>query len=260
MSLDSSPLPETFKAIALFTPGGDLVYGIDPSRQARWHIHLCSGLQEIWSLPELPHFLVPAYTATVERWRDPKTQQLKVVAEVYPAVRRYIPLLNVAFGLKNHQEWNIISWQEEYCSQAILETHRQQFPQLWEERDLIVRLDPQHHERQARVDNLKVDNSPGKPEIEAIANNVKTDYILRLFISGSNPSAEKTLANIHQLLERGLTAPYTLKVIDLDKHRQRGKSERVMVTPTLIRVSPPPVKRIVGELDNIEQILQIISS
>ncbi|WP_239651521.1 hypothetical protein [Neosynechococcus sphagnicola] len=48
--------PNLFKGIALFTPGGDLIYGIDVSKQSRWHLHLCTALQELLGLTEPPHF------------------------------------------------------------------------------------------------------------------------------------------------------------------------------------------------------------
>ncbi|WP_036484802.1 circadian clock KaiB family protein [Myxosarcina sp. GI1] len=258
-STEPPSLPDTFKGIALFTPGGDLIYGIDAERRSRWHIHLCSGLQEIWGLSETPHFLVPGYTATVDCWRDRHSQQLQVVAETYPAVKRYIPLLNTVFGLEEPVKWKIISWQEEYCSRAILETYRQQFPQLWEERDLIVRLDPSG-DRSTVTENLQESDTLAGSKSLTTSQTTQGEYVLRLFISSSDRHTEKTLAHIHQLLERGLTTPYTLKVIDIDKHPERGRKERVIITPTLIRVFPQPVKRIVGELNNIQQVLQIISS
>ena len=62
---ESSPL--AFKGIALFTPGGDVVYCIDPKKQNRWHVQLCGLLQYLLNLPELPHFLVPSYAATLDR-------------------------------------------------------------------------------------------------------------------------------------------------------------------------------------------------
>lgn len=49
-------LPQVFKGIALFTPGGDLIYGIDPHKQTQWHSHLCQGLQAIMGLTDSPHF------------------------------------------------------------------------------------------------------------------------------------------------------------------------------------------------------------
>ena len=92
-------LPQVFKGIALFTPGGDLIYGINSSKQTQWHVHLCHELQKMLNLADSPHFLVPGYTATVERWLDPSTHQLQTIAEVYPALQQYIPLLQALFEL-----------------------------------------------------------------------------------------------------------------------------------------------------------------
>lgn len=90
--------PQLFKGIALFTPGGDLMYCIDPNKQGRWHLNLCAALQEILDLPEPPHFLVPCYTATIDHWLNPRTQQVQIFAEAYPAVIRHQAVLNAIFG------------------------------------------------------------------------------------------------------------------------------------------------------------------
>lgn len=272
MTYRESDLPDTFKGIALFTPGGDLIYGIDPSKQARWHIHLCLGLQGIWGLSDPPHFLVPGYTATVERWRDTQTQELKVIAEVYPAIERYIPLLKVLFNLKGMVEWKTVPWQEEYCNRALLETYKQQFPQLWEEQDLIIRLDPKSSIQKSSTDpeeSISVDDFGANDEGVA-AGSLFSDtssyidetggYILRLFISSNNLSAEQTLGSIHQILEQGLNRPYTLKVIDINKNPEQAEIYQVSATPTLVRVAPKPMRRIVGQLDDIQRVLRIISS
>ncbi len=265
MTDKQSSLPKIFKGIAIFTPGGDLIYGIDPNKQARWHIHLCLGLQEIWGLSEPPHFLVPEYTATVEHWLDPQTQQIRVIAEVYPAVQRYIPLLTVLFDLEATETWQIAPWQEEYCDRAIIETYRQQFPQLWENRDLIVRFDPKHSNdlltpSEAKGMNSKATHLNGMSNVSMSHNHHTGSCVFRLFISGDRSNAEQTLAIIHQVLERGLTTPYTLKVIDIHKNPEQAEIHQVSATPTLVRVSPLPVRRIVGQLDDIGRVLRIISS
>ncbi len=258
-----SSLPKIFKGIAIFTPGGDVIYGVDQNKQARWHLHLCQGLQEIWGLSEPPHFLVPGYTATVDQWLDPQTQQIKTIAEAYPAVQRYIPLLTVLFELELTETWQIAPWQEEYCDRTIIETYRQQFPQLWEERDLIVRFDPKHWDRlpetvvSRETEREKVINAPAS----SMSQGDKTGgYVLHLFVSGDRSNTEQTLATIHQVLERGLTTPYTLKIIDIQKNPEQAEIQQVSATPTLVRVSPLPVRRIVGQLDDIQQVLRIISS
>lgn len=245
-------LPKIFKGIALLTPGGDLIYGIDPSKQTQWHTHLCHGLQNILNLSDSPNFLVPGYTATVERCLDPSTNQLKTIAEVYPAVKRYIPLLQVLFELESTTKWQTAPWQEEYCSRAVIETYKSHFPQLWQRHDLVVRLDPQQPANSASENLSTLQNQAASPHPEG--------YNLRLFISGNDDHAEQTLSNIHQLLEEGLTSPYTLKVIDVAKNPEQAAIHQIFTTPTLIRISPKPFKRIVGQLDDIPRVLNIIAS
>ncbi|MBD2744068.1 circadian clock KaiB family protein [Coleofasciculus sp. FACHB-1120] len=241
MTQNPLSIPQLFKGIALFTPGGDLIYCIDPNKQSHWHLHLCAGFQEMLGLPEPPHFLVPAYTATIDRWLDPYTQELRIAAEVYLPVRRHQALLNGIFQNINLHNWQVAPWPPELGDPIVLETYRHQFPQLWENHDLIVRL-----ERTGFQPSFRPVSTPG--------------YVLRLFVSGHNGATEHTLQSLHQLLEQSLGHPYTLKVIDIFKHPEQAESNQISATPTLVRVWPEPVRRIVGDLDNIERVLQVLGS
>jgi len=196
-------LPDIFKGIALFTPGGDLIYCIDPDKQTHWHLNLCAALQSALGLPE----------------------------PVYPLVRRYQPLLNAIFAT-DERAWFTVPWQEQSSNPTILETYRQQFPQLWQSHDLIL-----HY-----------------------TNPSPKGYVLRLFVSGNNANTKHTLESIHQLLERELHHPYTLKVIDISKHPEQAESNHVSAIPTLVRVWPQPVKRIIGEFEDLPRVLQIIAT
>jgi circadian clock protein KaiB len=256
-------LPKIFKGIALFTPGGDLIYGIDPNKQAQWHINLCVGLQEILGLVEPPHFLIPGYTATVERWLNPRTQKIETIAEVYPAVQCYRSLLKVLFETED-TVWQIAPWQEEYCDSLILETYRSQFPQLWQDHDLVICLNPQNYSKSSEETQITANISTERTlsfNSNSSINHSKTDgYILQLFVSSDNLATEKTLASIHQILEEGLTSPYTLKIIDISKYPEQAEKYQVSATPTLVRVSPEPIRRIIGELDDFQRVIKIISS
>lgn len=235
-----SETSKLFKGIALFTPGGDLIYCIDPDKQGRWHLHLCAALQEILELPEPPHFLVPVYTATIDRWIDPRTKQLRIAAEVYPPVERYQALLNAVFQAGN-QIWQVAPWPEEFGDPIVLQTYRNQFPQLWEDHDLIVQLE----------------RTGFHPHSQPTAT---SDYVLRLFVSGHSTATERTLQILHLLLEQSLNHPYTLKIIDVLKHPDQAEANFITATPTLVRIWPQPVRRIVGELDDIEKVMQILGS
>lgn len=286
--------PQLFKGIALFTPGGDLIYSIDPNKQGHWHLHLCAGLQEILGLPEPPHFLVPGYTATIDRWIDPQTQQLRMSAETYWPVRHHQGLLNAVFGTGN-LVWQVAPWQEESCNPIVLETYRHQFPQLWEDHDLIVRFDrTQEFSHSAREGFVNTDQARWSLNVsEAVAQKLPPEarsasptasrtnsetrtnsedidahsqpltahaYVLRLFVSGHSAATESTLQSLHHLLEGSLRHPYTLKVIDIFKHPDQAEANQILATPTLLRVWPQPVRRIVGNLNNAEQVLRVLAA
>lgn len=239
---------QLFKGIALFTPAGDLIYAIDPSKQGKWHANLCIGLQELLGLPEPPHFLVPAYTATVDRWLDPNTQEMQTIAEAYPAVMRYSTLLDTVFETRG-VFWQRAEWREEVCEPLIVESYRDRFPQLWQEQDLVVAYDRWQQDRE----------NGGNADGQAIAlDDPGVNYVLRLFVSGNTPATEQTLKVLHQLLENHLHSPYTLKVIDIFKHPEQAEINHVSATPTLVRAWPHPVRRIVGELEDLDRVLQVI--
>ncbi|MEG4943229.1 circadian clock KaiB family protein [Microcoleus sp. F4-D5] len=266
MKVDRPILPEFFKGIALFTPGGDLIYCIDSRKQTQWHLQLCVALQEILGLSEPPHFLIPCYTATVDCWLDRNDRQLRVAAEAYPPVLRHQTLLNAIFGTGD-LVWHPRS--EEMCEPMAIAIYHQQFPELWENHELIV----QYASPQDRSDSIGSIVSPSSfpqshpqsqqtplPKQTALTPPPQTQgYVLRLFVSGSNPSTERTLETLHQFLEKSLDRPYTLKVIDVLKHPEQAEADQISATPTLIKIWPKPVRRIVGELNDDEKIMRLLT-
>jgi len=263
MKVDRPILPEFFKGIALFTPGGDLIYCIDPRKQSRWHLQLCVALQEILGLSEPPHFLIPCYTATVDCWRDRSDLQLLVAAEAYPLVLRHQTLLNAIFGTAD-LVWEARS--EEICEPMAIATYHEQFPELWENHDLVVQYpisvgrSDSHSSTIVPPSRFPQSQRMPLPKPTALIPPPTQGYVLRLFVSGSNPNTERTLETVHQLLEQCLDRPYTLKVIDVLKHPEQAEADQISATPTLIKIWPKPVRRIVGELNDAEQIVRLLSN
>jgi circadian clock protein KaiB len=81
-----------------------------------------------------------------------------------------------------------------------------------------------------------------------------------LFVSGHSAATEHTLKGLHQLLEDSLRHPYTLKVIDIFKHPDQAEANQISATPTLLRVWPEPVRRIVGDLNDVETVLRVLAA
>lgn len=233
-----------FKGIAVFTPGGDLVYCRDRDRQGQWHVHLCGTLQEHLGLAESPHFLVPYFTATVDRWIDTATQELQTVAEIYPPLLRYQGLLNALFDLGD-VEWQIVHPLPESCSPSVFATYQEQFPQLWDSHHLVL--------------DVSRDRDPNARSQEIIPETEADDPVLRLFVSGHSALTEQILRTLQSVLETTRHRPYTLKVIDVSKHPEQAEADQISATPTLVRVWPHPVKRLVGELNDPISILSLLT-
>ncbi|XGV95065.1 MAG: circadian clock KaiB family protein [Leptolyngbya sp. BL-A-14] len=253
MHSDSVPASGVFKGIALFTPGGGLIYAIDYKKQERWHLHLCAALRDLLGLTEPPHFLVPCYAATVDRWRNPRTNQLETVAEASPLVLRYQMLLNAVFGIDD-LIWQPSVLKEGLCDAVVLSAYRKQFPQLWEPHDLVVRYDQTEPYTQLHQ------KSPVSAAEQSLLSSEAKGYVLRLFVSGHSTATERTLQTLHRLLEESLSDPYTLKVIDVSQHPEQAELDQVSATPTLVKVWPLPMRRIVGDLDNVNQLLRILGT
>ncbi|NUM43977.1 MAG: circadian clock protein KaiB [Anaerolineales bacterium] len=82
-----------------------------------------------------------------------------------------------------------------------------------------------------------------------------TQYILKLYITGRTSKSERAIINLQQLCEHELKGDYTLRVIDVLENPQLAEDEKIIATPTLIKVLPPPLRRVIGDLSNTEKVL-----
>jgi circadian clock protein KaiB len=80
-------------------------------------------------------------------------------------------------------------------------------------------------------------------------------YRLKLFISGSTIRSGLAITRVHSIFEKALGAEYELIVIDVLKQPQVAEEEKILVTPTLIKEFPPPVRRFLGDFSDKKQFL-----
>jgi circadian clock protein KaiB len=86
---------------------------------------------------------------------------------------------------------------------------------------------------------------------EALANRSQPGaYLLRLFVTGTNPRSVRAIQNIRAICDQELAGRYELEVIDLYQHPEQAQSEQVIVAPTLLKALPLPVRRLIGDLSN----------
>ncbi len=79
--------------------------------------------------------------------------------------------------------------------------------------------------------------------------------ILKLYVTGQTSNSQKAIENLEKVLAMELKGAYTLKVIDVLKHPQLAEEDKILATPTLTKVLPPPVRKIIGDLSSIDKVL-----
>jgi len=80
-------------------------------------------------------------------------------------------------------------------------------------------------------------------------------YNLRLYVAGQTPKSITALANLKSICEQHLAGRYRIEVIDLLQQPQLAAGDQILAVPTLVRKLPEPLKRIIGNLSNMERVL-----
>ncbi|HGY5549943.1 MAG TPA: circadian clock protein KaiB [Prochlorococcus sp.] len=80
-------------------------------------------------------------------------------------------------------------------------------------------------------------------------------YILKLYVAGNTTNSMRALNTLRNILENEFRGVYALKVIDVLKNPQLAEEDKILATPTLAKILPPPVRRIIGDLSDRERVL-----
>ena len=80
-------------------------------------------------------------------------------------------------------------------------------------------------------------------------------YVLKLYVTGRTPRTEQTIATLRNLCKRELGGEYEIVVINVLEQPQLAEDEKILATPTLIKVLPRPMRRVIGDLSDTEKVL-----
>jgi len=72
--------------------------------------------------------------------------------------------------------------------------------------------------------------------------------VLRLYIAGDAPNGAAARDNLRAVLARYPDASVRLEIVDVMKDPERGLRDGVVLTPMLIKLTPAPTRRVVGNL------------
>ncbi len=94
-----------------------------------------------------------------------------------------------------------------------------------------------------------------KPDSPTAVPTTQVAIQLRLYVSGNAPNSVCAVANAKTICEKHFPARSDIEIVDLLVHPLRALADGVIVTPTLIRLLPLPVMRIVGNLSDTTRVL-----
>jgi circadian clock protein KaiB len=86
-------------------------------------------------------------------------------------------------------------------------------------------------------------------------NGARRVWRLRLYLAGQTPKSIAALANLKRLCDGHLAGRYRIEVVDLVKQPHLARRDDIVVVPTLVRQLPPPIRKIIGDLSNVERVL-----
>ena len=78
---------------------------------------------------------------------------------------------------------------------------------------------------------------------------------LRLYVAGHTPRSTAALENLQKICEQHMKGRYQIEIVDLLVNPHLAKGDQILAVPTLVRRLPPPMKKIIGDLSNVEKVL-----
>ena len=88
----------------------------------------------------------------------------------------------------------------------------------------------------------------------------KPGLVLRLYVAGNAPNSLSAVANARAICNAHFAAAHELEIVDMLQHPRRALADGVIVTPTLLKLLPLPVQRVIGNLSDTAQVLLILEN
>ena len=80
-------------------------------------------------------------------------------------------------------------------------------------------------------------------------------YVLRLYVTGMTARSARAVDNLRTICDEHLEGRYDLEVIDIYQQPALTKREQIVAAPTLIKILPLPIRRLIGDLSNRQRVL-----
>src|ERR1700761_3460466 len=81
-------------------------------------------------------------------------------------------------------------------------------------------------------------------------------FILRLYVTDATPKSARAIVNARRILEEHLPGNYSLEILNIAEHVAQAAEDQIICAPTLLRLAPPPARRIIGDMSDVARVLK----
>jgi circadian clock protein KaiB len=83
-------------------------------------------------------------------------------------------------------------------------------------------------------------------------------FTFRLYIAGDAVNSTHALANLQALCRAHLAGRHSIEIVDVFNEPDRAQSDGIFMTPTLIKLTPLPGRKVVGTLSDTATLMQAL--
>ncbi|CAN5730671.1 hypothetical protein BH18ACT15_BH18ACT15_04490 [soil metagenome] len=85
-----------------------------------------------------------------------------------------------------------------------------------------------------------------------------TFYSFRLYVTGETTASREATENLRAICEARLAGRYELEIIDVLESPEAAEDERIVATPTVVRLLPSPKERVIGDLSDLRSAVRAL--
>jgi circadian clock protein KaiB len=88
--------------------------------------------------------------------------------------------------------------------------------------------------------------------------NRRSHFKFRLYVAGDTQNSAQATANLTAICQAHLLGHYEIEIVDVFREPKRALADGIFLTPTLVKLAPSPVRKIVGTLSQTQTVLEAL--
>jgi circadian clock protein KaiB len=80
-------------------------------------------------------------------------------------------------------------------------------------------------------------------------------WTFKVYVAGAAPNSLRAIANLYAIVRQFLPDQHTVEIIDILEDPLAALRDGILVTPTVVKLSPLPQRKLLGNLDDREKVL-----